>query len=195
MTTLDRDELRRLLIHWVYKIIAFLIDAVFLYIIFILSIALAAYINATLDLDSGEYHGNFGEALGASLSRIFMIAIGIMMFVLLIWGGLEGKWGRTPGKVVMRLKVVSANDHNRTIGIWRGIARIIVASSVIPVWLLFSLLSLPFAAIRDQLSEAFLWTCLVFWLSDHLSWPIWDKQHQTFHDKITGSHVISTRPN
>ena len=109
------------------------------------------------------------------------------MFVLLIWGGLlEGKWGRTPGKAVMRLKVVSANDHNHTIGIARGIARIIIASSVLPLLLLSNMT-------MTQVNATFYWICLVFWLSDHL-WPICDNQHQTFHDKITGSHVISTRP-
>ena len=187
MTTLDRDELRRLLIHWVYKIIAFLIDAILLYIIFILSLFLAVYIEVRLDLGSGEYHGTVGEALSASVSRMLVITAWIMMFVLLIWGGLlEGKWGRTPGKAVMRLKVVSANDHNHTIGIARGIARIIIASSVLPLLLLSNMTI-------TRVNATFYWICLVFWLSDHL-WPIWDNQHQTFHDKITGSRVISTRP-
>ena len=111
-----------------------------------------------------------------------------MVFVLLIWGGLlEGKWGRTPGKAVMGLKIVSANDHNHTIGIARGIARLFVASSIFTLFLLAIMTRAPFSA-------TIFWICLVFWLSDYLLWPILDKQNRTFHDKITGSDVISTRP-
>ena len=89
-------------------------------------------------------------------------------------------------KAAMRLKVVSANDHNCTIGIARGIARLFVASSVLAPYFL-AITGAPF-------SVAIFWIGLVLWLSDHLLWPILDNQNQTFHDKITGSHVISTRP-
>ena len=47
------------------------------------------------------------------------------VLMLVIWGGLlKGILGLTPGKVMAGLKVVSADDHNQTIGFVRGIARV-----------------------------------------------------------------------
>jgi len=186
MTTPDQDESRRPLAHWGYRVVAFLINTIFLSVVFIISLLSATQIVVVLDRHLGDYL-NIDESLEAWVTAVFTVAAWIMVFVLLIWGGLlEGKWGRTPGKAVMRLKVVSANDHNHTIGIARGIARIIIASSVLPLFLLSNMTI-------TRVNATFYWIGLVFWLSDHL-WPIWDNQHQTFHDKITGSHVISTRP-
>lgn len=130
--------------------------------------------------------------MNSFLSLLFTALLYAAVIVLAIWGGLlEGIWGCTPGKVVAGLKVVSAEDHNKTIGFTRGIAREIIRSSPI---ILLCLSAITGIESSDQSYSVFflvlfLLSVLVF-VIDHL-WPLWDKERQTLHDKIAYSHVIS----
>ena len=63
------------------------------------------------------------------------------VLMLVIWGGLlKGIRGLTPGKVMAGLKVVSADDHNQTIGFARGIAREVIRTFPIMPTLYFTFL-------------------------------------------------------
>ena len=114
-----------------------------------------------------------GTEGGVSVEGSGPSAVGIVSFVLvsLVFGGLlTGLWGRTPGKAALKLKVVSADDHSRTIGFGRGTVRE-AARGVVNF--------IPYG-IGALLS-----------LVDHL-WPLWDDQKQTVHDKVIRSHVVYT---
>ena len=185
--------------------IAFLIDAAILFVFF--AVSLWAVASVLDNLNPGHKpSATFAEVFNSYLSALFTTLIWVMLFMLVIWGGLlEGRWGRTPGKAAMGLKVVSANDHNLTIGFWGGTAREIVRSIPflyvflneaefftdtwsIDIWLIGTWV------IPGAETEMFLLLgpCLMFLLIDHL-WPWRDKESQTLHDKFANSHVISTR--
>lgn len=110
------------------RMIAFLIDAAILFVFFAVSLWAVASVLDNLNPDH-KPSATFAEVFNSYLSALFTTLIWVMLFMLVIWGGLlEGCWGRTPGKAAMGLKVVSANDHNLTIGFWGGTAREIVRS-------------------------------------------------------------------
>ena len=104
----------------------------------------------------------------------------------LAWGGFfTGLWGRTPGKIALKLKVVRADDHSLTIGFWRGMireTRFILCSPYVLVIAL--VLVIPALAI------------VVLYLFDHLSAMLGKKvlkdNNQTWHDSIARSHVVYT---
>ena len=109
----------------------------------------------------------------------------------LAWGGLlTGLLGRTPGKVFLKVKVVSADDHSRTIGFWRGMARdarfmgLVFLVPFGPFWILFVI---PLGTVLMPLF-------LVLWLVDFL-WLLRGDRSQALHDKMVGSHVVSTGGN
>ena len=99
----------------------------------------------------------------------------------------------TLGKKLAGLKVVSAKDHNQTIGFMRGVFRETIRFSPIIFFCLSALSGLEENS--SQLNTVFflvLWllSMLVFVL-DHL-WPLWDKEKQALHDKMANSHVVNT---
>ena len=187
----DPDETPLLLADWGHRLIAFLIETVVFFVIFI--VVSRAIWPITENLISGdEYHATVGGARGTSFSLLFMILLYTAVIVLIIWGGLlEGIWGLTPGKKMTGLKVVSAKDHNQTIGFARGIAREITRSIPIIPYFLFTL------SVFGNLNQLYIALSLVLLLPsvlvfvlDHL-WPLWDKERQALHDKIAKSHVVS----
>lgn len=173
------------------RLIAFLIDVAIFFVIFAVYLWVIA---PDLNLNHKPY-ATFAEVFNSYLSALFTTLVWIVLFLLIIWGGLlEGKWGLTPGKAAMRLKVVSTDDHNQTIGFWGGVAREFIR--FIPFLYVFlneAELFSDVALIPEAEVEMFLLLgpCLVFLLIDHL-WPWRDKESQTLHDKFANSHVIST---
>lgn len=99
----------------------------------------------------------------------------------------EGTLGLTPGKAVIKLKVVSASDQNQYIGITRGIVRLIIKSILFQSYILSYLFRVKVSGLFYTM---FLLSILVFAL-DHL-WPLWDEKKQALHDKFAGSHVVFT---
>lgn len=102
------------------------------------------------------------EAMSPGHDRAVMIANGITVVLVLnvllaLW---EGRTGRSPGKVLLRLRLVDAGG-GQPLGVWRAIGRRV-------------------AHLLDGLS------CYLGYL-----WPLWDRQRQTFADKITGAVVLA----
>lgn len=168
-----------------------MIDAVFFFVIVVsLTMTTVPIIDNMLSDDNYFYF------------VLAIATISIILLVLVIWGGLlKGKWGLTPGKAVVglktmpvkrlkvtpvKLKVVSADDHNRTIGFARGIAREIIRSTPLLTYFLLLFLNADLRIFYTLL----LLSVLVFVL-DHL-WPLWDKKRQALHDKVANSHVVNT---
>lgn len=139
-----------------------------------------------------ELWGALEPVLNTDNSSTYMLgAIAVALPVLstlaaLAWGGVfTGLRGRTPGKIVLKLKVVRADDHSLTIGFWRGMireTRFILCSPYVLVIALF--LVIPALVI------------VVLYLFDHLSAMFGKKalkdNDQTWHDKIARSHVVYT---
>ena len=136
--------------------------------VFFLGLAFWGLLEPVLNTDNSSTY-----ALGA----ITVALPALSALVGLAWGGLlTGLLGQTPGKALLKLKVVMADDHSRTIGFWRGTAR----EARFFVFVLFLLLIFTvFFALPP----------LLLWLVDHLR-PLWNDQNQTFHDKMVGSHVV-----
>lgn len=191
MTPSNPDQPSARQANWHHRLIAFLIDAAILIVIFWVSFWIIA---PDLNLSHGP-SATFAEVFNSYLSALFTTLVWSLLILLVIWGGLlEGKWGRTPGKAAAGLNVVSADDHNQTIGFWGGVAREIVRS--IPFLYLFlneiefsDMALIPEAEVKMFL---LLGPCLVFLLINHL-WLRRNKGSQTLHDKFANSHVISTR--
>ena len=77
-----------------------------------------------------------------------------------------GSRGQTPGKQLLKIKVVDAADQGTPIGYQR--------------------------ALRRWLSTALLWALFTFpGVIDHL-WPLRDSRRQTLHDKLARSVVVRT---
>ena len=181
------------------RTLAFIIDAVIILVIFVaVLVAISPTVEFFYDFLYGAPEGLFVELAYFGLAWVLAIFLATVL-VLVVWGGIfEGIRGRTPGKVVASLKVVSVSDHTQTIGFTRGIIRQIIRS--LPT----ILHSLPFIifnrytlldseTFNSETAEQFLiivllLTILVF-LLDHL-WPLWDKKRQALHDKIAHSYVI-----
>lgn len=155
---------------------AFLIDAVFLIAVYVITFVVMFPIVVD-DLTSND---DPSVIFANALTRLLFFTT---VLVIVICGLLEGKWGRTPGKVVVKLKVVLDDDYNQTIGAKRGITRGMIKS------ITFLLVALPFF-ITPPAEVVLLLLSLVS--IDHL-WPLWDNQNQTLHDKVANSHVVSTR--
>ena len=75
----------------------------------------------------------------------------LALLAALAWSGLfTGLVGRTPGKAALKIKVVTADDHSRTLGFWPGVARDVRFVCLIffvpfgPFWILFVL---PFGTV------------------------------------------------
>ena len=112
----------------------------------------------------------------------------LSVLAALAWGGLlTGLLGRTPGKAFLKLKVVTAGDHSRTLGFWRGMARDARFAGLIflvpfgPFWILFVI---PLGTVALPL-------VLLLWLVDHL-WLLRGDRSQTVHDKMVGSRFVFT---
>ena len=182
----DSGESRPPLANWRHRLIAFLIDALILFLVYVVVLIAISPVVLAEAWDSSPP------------ATLFTALFWTTVFVLVIWGGLlEGNRGRTPGKAATRLKVVSADDHNQTIGIRKGIVREVPRS--IPFLLAFW----PFLLAEDMTAEDWLKDKLVIGpafllfltcsLIDHL-WLLWDKERRALHDKVSGSYVVSTRP-
>ena len=191
MTPPNQNETQLPLAKLGDRTLVFLVEIVIFIVIFIVFYSVVMPIVDDLVRDDENY-ATFADAMNSFLSLLFTALLYAAVIVLAIWGGLlEGIWGCTPGKVVAGLKVVSAEDHNKTIGFTRGIAREIIRSSPI---ILLCLSAITGIESSDQSYSVFflvlfLLSVLVF-VIDHL-WPLWDKERQTLHDKIAYSHVIS----
>ena len=112
----------------------------------------------------------------------------LTVLAALAWGGLlTGLLGRTPGKFFLKVKVVSADDHSRTIGFWRGMARdarfmgLVFLVPFGPFWILFVI---PMGTVLMPLF-------FVLWMTDFL-WLLRVDRRQAVHDKMVGSHVVFT---
>ena len=105
----------------------------------------------------------------------------------LAWGGvLTGLCGQTPGKMALKLKVVRADDHSRTIGFWRGMireSRFILCGPYVLV--IAMVLVIPALII------------VLLYLFSHLSAmsskKVLEDDNQTWHDKLARSHVVYIR--
>ena len=130
------------------------------------------------------------------MNALLVVLFWTTVVVQVIWGGLlEGIWGITPGKAALRLKrkpvklkVVSADDHNQTIGFARGIAREITRPIPYMPYLLFILLNVE---APEQLYWVLILLSVLIFILNHL-WPRWDEERQALHDKIANSHVVNT---
>ena len=175
------------------RTLAFIIDAVIILVVFV---AVAVAISPTVGF---LYDFLYGPPEWESLAYFFFawfVAIFLVtVLVLIIWGGMfEGIRGRTPGKAALDLKVVSAEDHNQTIGFTRGIIRQIIRSLPailfsFPV-IFFNRYTLFYPVTFEQFLVMFLLLSVLVFVLDHL-WALWDKEKQALHDKIAKSHVIS----
>ena len=191
MTSPDPDQPQHPLANLDDRFSAFVIDAVTFFVTVIsLTMTTVPIIDNLLSDDNYFYF------------VLAIATISIILLVLVIWGGLlEGMWGLTPGKAILglktmpvkrlkvtpvKLKVVSADDHNQTIGFARGIAREIIRSTPLLTYFLLLFLNADLRIFGTLL----LLSVLVFVL-DHL-WPLWDKKRQALHDKIANSHVVNT---
>lgn len=169
------------------RVCAFLVDLVFFGVVLV-----------GASLLSGAFFWNLLEGLQdlilptddplSHAEGVLSVAFPILtVLAALAWGGLlTGLLGRTPGKLFLKVKVVSADDHSRTIGFWRGMARdarfmgLVFLVPFGPFWILFVI---PFGRV---LMPFF----LVLWLVDFL-WLRSDRS-QAVHDKMVGSHVVFT---
>ena len=150
------------LASWGRRLAAYILDAI-LWVIVLVVIFTLTWDSESLDRDNEGTMGSLSIPLSAS-------SILLVVFVSLILGGLfTGLWGRTPGKAALKLKVVSADDHSRTVGFGRGTVRE-AARGVVNF--------IPFVG-------------FLLFLVDHL-WPLWDAQNQALHDKVIRSHVVYT---
>ena len=190
MTPLNPDQPQHPPASFGHRLIAFLFETVILFVILIVVCSMVIPIIASLLGD--KYRATFADSFDSFLSLLFIVLLCTAVIVLVIWGGLlEGIRGRTPGKTVAGLKVISADDHDQTIGFMKGIAREIIRCIPIILYCLYAITSIENS---DQSYAVFflvlfLLSVVVFVL-DHL-WPLWDKDRQTLHDKIANSHVIS----
>lgn len=168
------------------RVCAFLVDLVCFGVVlvgaFLVSLAFWGLLDGLRDLifptDDPPSHAE------GVLSVAFPI---LTVLAALAWGGLlTGLLGRTPGKFFLKVKVVSADDHSRTIGFWRGMARdarfmgLVFLVPFGPFWILFVI---PWGRVLMPLF-------LVLWLVDSL-WLRSDRS-QAIHDKMVGSHVVFT---
>ena len=185
MTPPDLDQPQHPLADLTDRTFAFLIDAVILFVI-IVSITMSTVpIIDKLLFDNNYFY-----------FALVLVLFCTTVFVQVIWGGLlEGIWGLTPGKTALRLKrkpvklkVVSADDHNQTIGFARGIAREIIRPIPYMPYLLFLLFDVEAS---EQFYGVLLLLSLLVFVLDHL-WPGRDKERQALHDKIANSHVVNT---
>ena len=183
MTSPDLDRPQHPLADLKDRVSAFLIDAaIFFVIVVCLTVTIVAIVEKQTSDD--DY----------SLFVLAVVLFWTTVLVQVIWGGLlEGIWGLTPGKAALKLKripvklkVVSADDHNQTIGFARGIAREIIRTIPIMTYFLFYIFSIE----NLGMLNTFLLVSVLVFVIDHL-WPLWDKERQTLHDKIADSHVIS----
>lgn len=167
MTPPNPDEPRLPPADWGHRLIAFLIDTGILFV----TIAVSYW---TINIDS--------------FFHIFLMFILVPFCAVMICGSLfEGTLGLTPGKAVMKLKVVSASDHNQCIGITRGIFRLIIKSILFHSYILSYLFGVKVSGLFYTM---LLLSIMVFAL-DHL-WPLWDKENQALHDKFASSRVVFT---
>lgn len=127
-------------------------------------------------------NANKSSTYGLGLITVALPALSTL--AALAWGGIfTGLLGRTPGKMALKLKVVRADDHSRTIGFWRGMireTRFILCSPYVLV--IAIVLIIPALII------------VLLYLFDHL-WPTFgnkmlEDNNQTWHDKIARSHVV-----
>ena len=151
------------------RVSAHLIDlicfGVILVLVFFLGLTFWGMLEPVLNTDNSSTY-----ALGA----LTVALPALSALAGLAWGGLlTGLLGQTPGKAFLKLKVVTAGDHSRTIGFWRGAAREARFFFYV-LFLLFVFFALPL---------------VLLWLVDHLR-ALWDDQNQTWHDKVVGSHVV-----
>ena len=179
MTQPNSAEPRLPLANWGHRFIALLIDAVILLIIFVVIYWKVVPIVENI-ISNDRPSITVADGINSFIAALFRVLFFLTASIVVVWGGLfEGIWGRTPGKVAAGLKVVSANDHNQTIGIARGLAREI--TRYIPFLV-------GFLAAQETIVPAFL-LFLVCWPINHL-WPLWDNQNLTLHDKLVGSRVV-----
>ena len=183
------------------RVSAFLIDAVMIFaIIVVLNVAIGPIV---ADLISNHRYSknvddliSIWDALGIEIYALMVVLFCSTVLVQVIWGGLlEGIWGLTPGKAALRLKrkpvklkVVSADDHNQTIGFARGVFREIIRPIPYMLYLLFLLLDVEQS---ELLYGVLLLLSVLVFVLDHL-WPRWDEERQALHDKIANSHVVNT---
>jgi len=186
MTSPDPDRPQYPLADLKDRVSAFLIDAaIFFVIVVCLTVTIVAIVEKQTSDD--DYY---------SLLVLAVVLFWTTVLVQVIWGGLlEGIWGLTPGKAALKLKripvklkVVSADDHNQTIGLARGIAREIIRPIAYMPYLLFLLLNVRAS---EQFYGVLLLLSLLVFVLDHL-WPGRDKERQALHDKIANSHVVNT---
>ena len=145
--------------------------------VFFIGYALWGALEPVLNADKSSTYG---------LGLITVALPAISTLAALLWGGVfTGLCGQTPGKMALKLKVVRADDHSRTIGFWRGMireSRFILCSPYVLV--IAIVLIIPALII------------VLLFLFDHL-WPTFgnkmlEDNDQTWHDKIARSHVVYT---
>lgn len=196
MTPPNPDKPRYPLAPWRRRIGAYLIDLIVLFVLFMVLVAVLYYsINYLTD--------DLNPSAIADVSDI--VTVCAVVLVLVIWGLVEGKWygklgkwyGKSgkwygkSGKALTGLKVVSADDHTQTIGIARGIVRVMI--KFVPPLSPFVVLAVHrVEELRGGFPEAvkvISGVLLIVWLLD-LLWPLWAKERQMLHDKAAKSHVI-----
>jgi uncharacterized RDD family membrane protein YckC len=94
---------------------------------------------------------------------LLSILIGLLALVAWVWlyqGVYGGKRGATPGKRIVGLRLVDAST-GQPIGAWKAIGRYLFASFI-----------------SGQI-------CYLGYL-----WVLWDRDRQTWHDKVVSSYVV-----
>lgn len=97
---------------------------------------------------------------GHHRSEMIRYGIPLQIALALLLTALEGRTGRSPGKAVLRLRLVDEGS-GQPLGFWRAFGRRV-------------------AHVLDALS------CYLGFL-----WPLWDRQRQTFADKVAKAVVVA----
>ena len=139
-----------------------------------------------------------GEGPPVWLAPVLLAGV-IILIGYAVWWFVSLKDGQTPGKKIVRIRVVGASSgETRDLGIM--LVREMLAKCVLfavifeltPIGTFlefFSVLFLPFNIFNAFGVLGFLPLGVVFLLVNFL-WPLWDANSQTLHDKIVGTLVV-----
>ena len=144
----------------------------------------------------------FGAGRGAAppvwLAPV-LLAGAIIIIGYAVWWFVSLKDGQTPGKKIVRIRVVGAvSGETRDLGIMlvrEMLAKLFLFAVIFELTPIgtflefFFILFLPFNIFNAFGALGFLPLGAVFLLVNFL-WPIWDADSQTLHDKIVGTHVV-----
>ncbi|QGF22477.1 RDD family protein [Raineyella fluvialis] len=179
---------------WWQRLVAFLIDSVLLGILTGVATAglMAPYNEALVAWQQGLLNGAVTDP--AAMLGSLPTPVGVMGFWPALWATLAPMaiWfvyyvlftrflGATPGKLLLRLKVVPADRGQATEKLGWGACALRAI-----VWVLPEISGLALSVLGVAVALA------AFRYVDGL-WPVWDRKRQALHDKAARTQVIRTR--